>query len=85
MAVNFYEVCAYAAEARATATGVTPRLTNLISRDLTYVWPAPDPLENNYKSHFWHSAQFRGDYWMETNYWQTLLYSPQYGFNIRNP
>lgn len=84
---NLYEVLAYAANPYSTALGATP-IATFRSVDMTdpsnHVWPATDPLNNSYKSHFWHSAQFRGDAWLEWNYWQTLLRSSTLGFNISN-
>ena len=81
-----YEALAYAANPYSTALGATLGITTFDNRrDLTTVWPAPDPLNNDYKSHFWHSAQFRGDCWQEWNYWNILLFSPQFGFSISIP
>ena len=71
---NRYEVMAYAAQSYTTALGATPGVTNLISLDLTTIWP-PDPTGNNYKEHFWHSAEFRGDNPMAQRYWNELLSS----------
>ena len=82
---NRFEVMAYAAQAYTTALGATPNVGNLTkSLNLTSVWPSPDPLNNNYASHFFHSAEFRGDTVWEWNYWNTLLFSSQTGFNIQN-
>jgi hypothetical protein len=81
---NRYRVMSYAAESYSTALGATPGITNFVPLDLTTVWPA-DTSEHNYGDHFWHSAQFRGDCWQEWNYWNTLLFSSQFGFNISNP
>jgi hypothetical protein len=83
---NRYEVMAYAAQSWTTALGATPNVGNLTRiLNLNTVWPSPDPLGNNYASHFYHSAQFRGDTVWEWNYWNTLLFSSQTGFNISNP
>ena len=83
-----YKVLAYAAQPRSTALGATPVGTLKASVNMTDpsndIWPSLDPLNNEYKSHFWHSAQFRGDAWLEWNYWQTLLRSSTIGFNINN-
>ena len=81
---NHYEVMAYAAQSYTTALGTTPGVTNLVSLNLTAIWPS-DPTGNNYKEHFWHSAEFRGDSVWEWGYWNTLLFSSQFGFNISNP
>lgn len=39
-----------------------------------------DPTKQ-YVRHFWHSAEFCGDYWQQQGYWQGLL-GPQ-GFDLR--
>jgi len=83
---NHYKIFAYAGQSYSTALGATPGIVPFNDRiDLTTVWPSPDPLGNAYSSHFWHSAQFRGDSSWEWNYWNTLLFSSQSGFGIRNP
>jgi hypothetical protein len=83
---NRYEVSGYAAQSWTTALGATPNVGNLTrSLNLNTVWPSPDPLGKNYASHFYHSAQFHGDTIWEWNYWNTLLFSSQTGFNISNP
>jgi len=59
-------------------------ITTLTSIDMTDpdqgIWPA-DLSGRNYAAHFWHSAEFRGDYWQRQGYWKTLLGSG--AFNIR--
>ena len=83
---NRYEVMGYAAQSYTTALGATPNVENLTkSLNLISLWPSPDPLGNEYASHFYHSAQFRGDAVWEWNYWNSLLFSSQAGFNISNP
>jgi hypothetical protein len=82
---NRYEVCGYAAQSWTTALGATPGVANLASQNLTTIWPSPDPLGKSYSSHFWHSAEFRGDLAWEWRYWNTLLFSPQLGFNMVRP
>lgn len=83
---NHYTIMAYAAEPRSTALGATPGVGNLTrSLNLITLWPSPDPLDNDYASHFYHSAEFRGDTVWEWKYWNTLLFSSQTGFNICNP
>ena len=82
-----YEVSAYAAQARTRALGRTAGVGNLTtSLNLGTIWP-PDlnNLTSPYSEHFWHSAEFRGDCWEEWKYWNTLLFSSQFGFNINNP
>ncbi|HEU6448914.1 MAG TPA: alpha/beta hydrolase [Verrucomicrobiae bacterium] len=85
---NLYKVMSYAAESRSTALGATP-ITTFTSINLTdpanNIWPSSDPFNNDYQSHFWHSAEFRGDCWMQWSYWNTLLHSDSRGFNIQNP
>lgn len=82
---NRYEVMAYAAQAYTTALGATPGVHHIAQNvDLTTLWP-PDPTGNDYAEHFWHSAEFRGDAVGEWEYWNTLLYSAQFGFNLSNP
>jgi hypothetical protein len=81
---NHYEIMAYAAEPRSTALGATPGISTITRNlDLTTIWPA-DTSGHNYADHLWHSAEFRGDYWQEQGYWNDLLFSSQYGFNIGN-
>jgi hypothetical protein len=83
---NRDEVMAYAAQAYTTALGATPGVHHVTANvDLTTLWPSPDPLDNNYASHFFHSAEFRGDTVWEWNYWNTLLFSQTAGFNINRP
>ena len=77
-----YKVMAYAAESRSTALGATPIGTFTAGIDLTQIWP-PDlqnPL-NPFSEHFYHSAEFRGDYWQQQGYWTELLNSD--GFNLK--
>lgn len=85
---DLYTVLSYAAPSYSTALGATP-ITTFASVNLTStvnpIWPSPDPLDNNYASHFWHSAEFRGDPAWEWGYWQTLLYSSEDGFNMSSP
>ncbi|HEU5071602.1 MAG TPA: alpha/beta hydrolase [Verrucomicrobiae bacterium] len=81
---DLYEAFSYAAESRSKALGATPNVANLTQTlNLTTVWPT-DSSGHNYSDHFYHSAEFRGDCWQEWNYWNTLLFSSQYGFNIGN-
>ena len=83
---NRYEVMAYAAQARSTALGRTADVLGLSAPplDLQTIWPSDSYPNHPFGAHFYHSAQFRGDYWQETNYWHTLLYSGISGFGI-NP
>jgi hypothetical protein len=59
--------------------GATPGILNNILQniDLTRIspsriWPT-DPTGNDYIEHFWHSAEFRGDYAPMQGYWNELL------------
>jgi hypothetical protein len=74
-----YNVMSYAAQARSTALGMTPSVGNLINVDLTRtsptrIWP-PDTQNpaDPFSEHFYHSAEFRGDYWQQQGYWNELL------------
>jgi hypothetical protein len=71
-----YNVLAYAANPYSTALGATPIVKFTASFNLAnqanQMWP-PDPTGNNYTEHFWHSAEFRGDYWQQQGYWSELL------------
>jgi hypothetical protein len=83
---NRYEVMAFAAQSWTTAFGATPNVGHVAGLvDLTTIWPSPDPLGKDYSSHFYHSAEFRGDTLWEWNYWNTLLFSKKLGFNISSP
>ena len=75
-----YQVMAYAAEARATALGATPSVGGVANVNLQDFWPS-DSSGHNYTDHFWHSAEFRGDYWQQYNYWNELLGSDV--FNLK--
>src|SRR5208282_523786 len=75
---NRYEVMSYAGQAYTTALGATPGVLNL-NRNIdltrispTRIWP-PDPANKNYSQHFWHSAEFEGDYAQQQGYWSELL------------
>jgi hypothetical protein len=83
---NRYEVMAFAAESWTTALGATPGVNHVarnvdLGNQANGIWP-PDP--NNYVAHFWHSGEFRGPYWQQQGYWQSLL-SQQNGFNLHLP
>lgn len=78
---DLYQAMAFAAESRSKALGATPGVNNMTrDQDLSKLWP-PDLSNNNYKAHFWHSAQFRGACWGQWGYWNKLLYSDT-GFSI---
>jgi hypothetical protein len=85
-----YTVLAFAANPYSTALGATATVTTLtrnvnMTSSANGIWPSPDPLGKSYSSHFWHSAQFRGDLPWQWGYWNTLLLSSQSGFGIANP
>jgi hypothetical protein len=75
---NRYEVMALAAQSWTTALGATPGVHNVADTIYlgrsgpTRIWPV-DTTGNNYAAHFWHSAEFRGDYWQQQGYWNELL------------
>jgi hypothetical protein len=72
---NRYEVMALAAESWTTALGATPGVQNVRrSVDLEQLWP-PDLNHptHPFDEHFYHSAEFRGDYWQQQGYWRELL------------
>jgi hypothetical protein len=82
-----YEALAYAANPYSTALGATPGITNVANVNLarsspTRIWP-PDSVHPNspFDEHFYHSAEFRGDYWQQQGYWGTLLSSE--GFSLK--
>jgi len=81
---NRYEITAFAAEPRSLAMGTTPdvgglnRNVDLTRSSPTRIWPVDS---NNYIAHFWHSAEFRGDYWQMQGYWNELLSSE--AFNLK--
>ena len=76
---NHYEVMAYAAESRSTALGATLGINDFANINLTTKWPS-DPFAHGYADHFWHSAEFRGVYWLQQEYWSTLLGTEAFRF-----
>jgi hypothetical protein len=78
---NRYEVMAFDAQPYTTALGATPGVLNVTKDvDLMGVWPS-DPSGKNYSQHFWHSAEFEGDYAQQQGYWSELLGSD--AFNLK--
>jgi hypothetical protein len=80
---NTYELFAYCDEARCYALGAQADVNGVFSgqQNLQGLW-LTDPLHNqNFSSHFWHSAEFRGDYPAQINFWRTLL--GRNGFNLK--
>jgi len=72
---NRYEVMALAAQSYSTALGATHGVQHMAdSIYLGQVWP-PDLAHptHPFDEHFYHSAQFRGDYWQQQGYWAELL------------
>jgi len=79
---NRYEVMALAAESWTTALGATPNVNHVSDVDLSGVWPTDTQNQNApYSEHFYHSAEFRGDYWQQRGYWSQLLGSS--GFQLK--
>jgi hypothetical protein len=79
-----YEVMAYAAQVHTTALGATPGVLNMNRNvDLTRSSPTriwqPDSSSTPYAEHFYHSAEFRGDYPLQQGYWIELLSSEAFG------
>jgi pimeloyl-ACP methyl ester carboxylesterase len=72
---NRYEVMGLAAESYTTALGATPNVQNIRRNvDLSQLWPSDSVHPTHpFDEHFYHSAQFRGDYWQQQNYWSELL------------
>ena len=77
-----YEALAYAANPYSTALGATPIGTFTRGVDLSQIWP-PDLVHptHPFDEHFYHSAEFRGDYWQQQGYWSELLGSD--AFNLK--
>ncbi len=81
---NRYEVMGLAAQSWTTALGATPDVRHVLSDDLTQVWPSDSTHPNHpFDEHFYHSAEFRGDYWQQEGYWSELL-GPN-GFKLKLP
>jgi hypothetical protein len=80
---NRYEVMALAAQSWTTALGATPGVQHVSDNIyLGLVWP-PDLNHptHPFDEHFYHSAEFRGDYWQMQGYWTELLGSD--AFNLK--
>jgi hypothetical protein len=83
---NRYEVMAYAAESRSTALGATLGVGNVVENiNLSRTTPPriwiSDPSGHGFADHFWHSAEFRGAYWLQQGYWSALLSTE--AFNLK--
>jgi hypothetical protein len=78
-----YEIMAFAAQPRCRALGAVANPAGLSSsQSLQGMWPSPDPFNNNYKDHPWHSAEFRFTNMDQKKYWRTLLGAN--GFNLNS-
>jgi hypothetical protein len=76
-----YEIMAFAAEPRSSALGAVENVTGFTTQALQSIWSRPDPFQNNYKDHQWHSAQFRFTNMDQKDFWRVLL--GQSGFNLQ--
>jgi hypothetical protein len=77
-----YEALAYAANPYSRALGSTPIGTFTRGVDLSQIWPSDTVHPTHpFDEHFYHSAQFRGDYWQQQGYWSELLGSD--AFNLK--
>jgi len=77
-----YEVLAYAADPYSRALGSTPIGTFTRGVDLSQIWPSDTVHPTHpFDEHFYHSAEFRGDYWQQQGYWSELLSSD--AFNLK--
>jgi hypothetical protein len=80
---NTYEMFAYAVESRSYALGATANVNGFIPLNLadqtidSPIWP-PDPYENSYKDHPWHSAEFLFSSAEQWNFWNKMML--QFGF-----
>lgn len=74
-----YEIFSYIIEARSYALGAQPNVGGPFQKNgtpqqvnLPDIWP-PDPSNNNYGNHIWHSAQFRSDNVQRWQFWDSVL------------
>ena len=71
-----YAIFSYGDQAHGYALGAQPDVGGAftIARqvNLQNVWP-PDPLNNNYRAHIWHSAEFRSDIAQRWQLWNAVL------------
>jgi hypothetical protein len=71
---NTYEIFAYGDPAWSYALGAEAGITTFDRiLDLQSIWPSDPYGLHDYGSHFWHSAEFRGDYPMQVNYWRRIM------------
>jgi len=79
-----YTIFPYCDPAWSFALGAEPNVNGVFSgleSDLQTLWP-PDPLgHHDYSSHFYHSAEFRGDFPQQIAFWNVVLGAE--GFNLQ--
>ncbi len=75
---DLHTVMAFAAESRSIPVGAEGAVGGLDNVSLPTIWGS-DPSGHSFSDHFWHSAQFRGDYWQQYPYWNALLSSEGFG------
>jgi hypothetical protein len=81
---NTYEIFAFCDPAPSYALGAQPNVDGAfggLQIDLPTIWPIDLLGKEDYSSHFWHSAEFRGDYPPQVNFWRTILGAQ--GFNLQ--
>jgi hypothetical protein len=71
-----YMIFSYILQSQSYALGMQPNVGGVFSTNnqvnLPSVWP-PDPLNNDYKDHLWHSAEFRSDNPQRWLFWDEAL------------
>jgi hypothetical protein len=71
-----YTIFSYCDQAHGYALGAQLNVSGVFSTNnqvnLPNVWP-PDPLNNDYRAHIWHSAEFRSDYAQRWQFWNQVL------------
>jgi Alpha/beta hydrolase of unknown function (DUF900) len=75
-----YTIFAHCDQGHAYSVGAQPNVggqfltgTNYNQVNLPSVWP-PDPANNDYRDHLWHSAEFRSDYPQRYLFWDEALF-----------
>jgi hypothetical protein len=76
---NTYELFDEIIQTRSYALGMQPNVGGVFQNNgsfhqinLPTVWPS-DPLNNNYRAHIWHSAEFRSDSPQRWQFWNQVL------------
>ena len=76
---NRYEIFNAIIQSRSYALGAQPDVYGIFQKNgspqqvnLPGVWP-PDPLNNDYRDHIWHSAEFRSDCPQRWQFWNQVL------------